>query len=346
MRKYTKRVWVGRVQIGGGAPISIQSMTNTKTVKETIEQIHSLEQEGVDIVRIAVPDIDTAMRIKEIKPNIKTPLVADIHYDYRLAIESIKQGADKIRINPGNIGGKEKIKEIVKCAKDYNIPIRIGVNSGSLERDLIEKFAKSTSEALVESALRNIKILEDLAFYNIVVSVKSSDTKTTIEANRCLSAATDYPLHIGVTEAGITEVGTIRSSIAIGALLLDGIGDTIRVSLTASPIEEVRVAKEILKSLSLREGASVISCPTCKRCEIDVEGIARELLKRINGIKKTLKIAVMGCIVNGPGEAKDADFGITGGKSTGIIFRKGKIIKKVPKERIIDELVEEVTLYG
>ncbi|HID93005.1 MAG TPA: (E)-4-hydroxy-3-methylbut-2-enyl-diphosphate synthase, partial [bacterium (Candidatus Stahlbacteria)] len=241
---------------------------------------------------------------------------------------------------------EEKIKEIVKCAKDYNIPIRIGVNSGSLERDLIEKFAKSTSEALVESALRNIKILEDLAFYNIVVSVKSSDTKTTIEANRCLSAATDYPLHIGVTEAGITEVGTIRSSIAIGALLLDGIGDTIRVSLTASPIEEVRVAKEILKSLSLREGASVISCPTCKRCEIDVEGIARELLKRINGIKKTLKIAVMGCIVNGPGEAKDADFGITGGKSTGIIFRKGKIIKKVPKERIIDELVEEVTLYG
>jgi len=207
---------------------------------------------------------------------------------------------------------------------------------------LIEKFAKPTSEALVESALRNIKILEDLAFYNIVVSVKSSNTKTTIEANRRLSAATDYPLHIGVTEAGITEVGTIRSSIAIGALLLDGIGDTIRVSLTASPIEEVRVAKEILKSLGLREGASVISCPTCKRCEIDVEGIARELLKRINGIKKPLKIAVMGCIVNGPGEAKDADFGITGGKSTGIIFRKGKIIKKVPKERIIDELMCEI----
>ena len=346
MRKYTRRVWVGGVQIGGGAPIAIQSMTNTRTVKETIEQIQLLEQEGVDIVRVAVPDIDTAMKIKNIKSNIKAPLVADIHYDYKLAIESIKQGADKIRINPGNIGGKEKIKEIVECAKDYNIPIRIGVNSGSLESDLIEKFARPTSEALVESALRNIEILEDLAFYDIVVSVKSSDTKTTIEANRRLSAVTDYPLHVGVTEAGIPEIGTIRSSIAIGTLLLDGIGDTIRVSLTASPIEEVRVAKEILKSLSLREGVSVISCPTCKRCEIDVEGIARELLKRMDGIKKPLKIAVMGCVVNGPGEAKDADFGITGGKTTGIIFRKGKIIKKVPKECIIDELMEEVASYG
>jgi (E)-4-hydroxy-3-methylbut-2-enyl-diphosphate synthase len=345
MRKYTKKVWVGGVQIGGGAPISIQSMTNTKTVKETIEQIHLLENEGVDIVRIAVPDLDTATKIKEIKANIKTPLVADIHFNHKLAIESIKQGVDKIRINPGNIGSKEKIKEIVKCAKDYNIPIRIGVNSGSLEKDLFAKFTKPTKEALVESALRSIKILEDLDFYNTVVSVKSSDPKTMIETNRLLSTSTDYPLHIGVTESGIIEVGTIRSSLAIGALLLYGIGDTIRVSLTASPVEEVRVAKEILKSLGLREGVSVISCPTCKRCEIDVEGIARELLKRINGIKKPLKIAVMGCVVNGPGEAKDADFGITGGKNSGVIFRKGKVLKKVPKEHIIDELMEEVALY-
>ncbi len=348
-RKKTRPIKVKDLIIGGNAPISVQSMTKklASDIKGTIREIQDLEKAGCDIARIAVPDFDTANAIKKIKKRIDIPLVADIHFNHKLAIESIKNGADKIRINPGNIGSKEKIGEIVKCAKDYDVPIRIGVNSGSLEKDILEKHKKPCADALVESAKRACETFEDMDFGSIIVSLKSADVLSTIEAYTKFSSLFDYPLHIGITEAGISPFGFIRSSIGIGTLLCNGIGDTIRVSLTASPVQEVIAGIEILKSLGIRKGPIIISCPTCGRCQIDVQRITEEVNSKLNNSQlKThnskLKIAIMGCIVNGPGEAKEADIGISGGKGIGILFKKGKVIKKVKEEEIVNTLMEEL----
>ncbi len=344
-RKRTKIISIGNVRIGGGNPIAIQSMTKTFThdVKATIKQIKKLQDAGCRIIRCAVPEDEDAVAIKEIKRHIDIPLVADIHFNYRLALAAIDAGADKIRINPGNIGGEEKLKLVVAACKDKGIPIRIGVNSGSLEKDILKKYKHPTAEALVESALRNIAILEKLRFREIVVSIKSSSVPTTIDAYRKLSKKIDYPLHIGVTEAGIGTTGAIRSSVGIGALLSEGIGDTIRVSLTGDPVSEVIVAKEILRSLEIeKSGAFIISCPTCGRCEMDIEKIAKEVENRTKGVKKPVKIAIMGCTVNGPGEAADADVGVACGRGGALIFRKGRIVKKVRERDIVKGLLNEV----
>lgn len=342
MRKKTKKIKVGNIFIGGDAEISVQSMTKrpANDIKGTIKEIQELEEAGCDIVRIAVPEYDTARAIKEIKKNINIPLIADIHFNYKLAIESIKNGVDKIRINPGNIGERSKLKAVVSCAKDYGIPIRIGVNSGSIEKDILKKYKTPCSDALVESAKRTCEVFEDMDFHSIVVSLKSSDVPSTIAAYKKFSELSDYPLHLGITESGISSFGSIRSAIGIGTLLYEGIGDTIRVSLTAPSREEVVVGIEILKSLGLRSGPTIISCPTCGRCEMDVERITREVRERLIGVKKNLKVAIMGCIVNGPGEAKEADIGITGGKGEGILFKKGEVIKKVAQDKIVDTLIE------
>lgn len=344
-RRPSKKVYVGKVGIGGDFPVSVQSMTNTKThdVKATVNQIMALEEAGCDIVRVAVPDMEAAKAIAEIKKNIHIPLVADIHFDYRLAIEAIKNGADKVRINPGNIGGLERIKEVVKAARERNIPIRIGVNSGSLEKDLLEKYGSPCAEALVESALRHVSILEGLDFTDIVISIKSSDVLTTVKAYEMLSKKVNYPFHLGVTEAGTIFSGTIKSAVGLGILLYEGIGDTIRVSLTGDPVEEIRVGKEILKSLNLiKSGVNLISCPTCGRCQIDLIGIAKEVEKKLAGIKEPIKVAVMGCIVNGPGEAKEADIGIAGGSGKVAVFKKGRIVKTVPASDAVDVLISEI----
>jgi len=344
-RKSTKIISIGKVRVGGGNPVAVQSMTKTYThdINATIKQIHKLQDAGCQIVRCAVPEEKDALAIKQIKKHIKIPLVADIHFNYRLAIAAIEAGADKIRINPGNIGGEEKLKAVVSACKERNIPIRIGVNSGSLEKEILKKYKHPTAKALVESALKNIRILEKLNFHDIVVSIKSTSVPITIEAYRMLSRKICYPLHIGITEAGISTSGIIKSSVGIGALLAEGIGDTIRVSLTGDPVTEVIVAKEILKSLELeKSGATIISCPTCGRCEIDVEAIAKAIEKATKGVKKPLKIAIMGCVVNGPGEAADADVGLAGGKGMGLIFRSGKIVKKIPESEMIRELMNEV----
>ena len=338
-RRKTKVVKIGSVKIGGNNSIAIQSMTNTDTrsKRKTINQIKQLEREGCEIIRVAVPDIEAAKNIKKIKEKINIPLVADIHYDYKLAIEAARQGIDKIRINPGNIGDKWKVEEIVKICKEKNIPIRVGANAGSLKHEYIEKFNRIKPEALIASAVDEIKILEDLNFDSIVVSIKSSDVRTMIDANRIFSDKYNYPLHIGVTESGPPGGrGEVYSAVGIGILLEEGIGDTIRVSLTGDPSNEIQTARNILSSLNLREiGPRLISCPTCGRLEFDLEGFVRKIEKEIKTIKTPIRIAVMGCPVNGPGEAKEADIGIAGGKKSAVIFKKGKKVAVVKEKDVM-----------
>ncbi len=345
MRKQKRTVNIGGVKIGGGNPIAIQSMCNTDTrdVRATVNQIAELENAGCEIIRVAVPDMEAAHAVKEIKKQIHIPLVVDIHFDYRLALECIKNGADKVRINPGNIGDRERVRQVVEMAKERAVPIRIGVNGGSLEKNLLEKHGGVTARALVESAMGHVRILDELDFHDVVVSIKVSDVPKMLEAYRLFDEMTDIPLHIGVTEAGTLRSGTIKSAVGIGALLAEGIGDTMRVSLTADPVEEVYAAYDIQKVLGLRRtNAEIISCPTCGRTQIDLIPIANEVEKRTRDLKKPLKIAVMGCAVNGPGEAREADIGIAGGRGEGLIFRKGEIIRKVPEDKIVDELMSEI----
>lgn len=340
-----REVTVGGVKIGGDAAVSIQSMTNTDTrnVAETVSQIKRLETAGCQIIRVAVPDMEAAIAVGEIKKQIKIPLVSDIHFDYRLALECIKNGVDKVRINPGNIGDREKVKAVADACRERNIPIRIGVNGGSLEKELLKKYGKPTADALVESALSHVKILEDLDFGDIIVSIKVSDVPTMLEAYRKFDKISDIPLHVGVTEAGTKQAGMVKSAVGIGALLSEGIGNTMRVSLTADPVEEIYAAKEILKVLGLRrQGAELISCPTCGRTRIDMIPIAEEMEKRLRDIDKDIKVAVMGCAVNGPGEAREADIGVAGGVGEGLIFKKGEILRKVKEDEIIPALMEEI----
>lgn len=348
VRKKTRTIYVGRVPVGGGNPVVVQSMTKTDTtdIRSTVSQIKLLEALGCEIIRLAVPDMKAAKALGMIKKSVNIPMIADIHFDWKLALEAIKQGVDGLRINPGNIGASWKIREVVNAAKEKGISIRIGVNAGSLERELRKKYVHPTPEALVESAVRSIKILEEMDFTNLKVSLKGSDVPTTVGAYRLFSEQFDYPLHIGISEAGPPFTGTIKSSVGLGILLSEGIGDTIRVSLTAEPEEEVRVAYEILKSLGLRKkGAEIISCPTCGRCGINLREIATEVESRLREIDKPMKVAVMGCVVNGPGEAREADFGIAGGKGIGILFRKGKIIKRIKEEDLLNELMNEISLW-
>jgi (E)-4-hydroxy-3-methylbut-2-enyl-diphosphate synthase len=344
-RAKTRKIHIANIAIGGDAPITVQSMTNTDTrdIKSTVSQIHRLEEAGCDIVRCTVPDKEAAEALARIIPQIHIPLVADIHFDYRLALASIKAGVAKLRINPGNIGKKENVKAVVEAAEDKGVPIRIGVNSGSLSRDILQKYGGVCPEALVESAMRHVEILEELNFKDILISVKSSDVQEMIESYRLISQKVDYPLHIGVTESGTVKKGTIKSSVGIGALLSEGIGDTIRVSLTGDPVEEVFVGKEILKSLgNIKEGVELISCPTCGRTQLDLIKIAQDVEQRLSSVKKHIKVAVMGCAVNGPGEARRADIGLAGGNGEGLIFREGKIIRKVKEEDMVDELIKEI----
>ncbi len=344
-RRKTQEIRIGNVKIGGNSPISVQSMTNTDTrdAGKTIKQIHELEDVGCDIVRIAIPDMNSANNIPEIKKLTTIPIIADIHFDYRLALQSIKNGIDALRINPGNIGSRDKIKKIISAAKNAKIPIRIGVNSGSLEKDLKQKYGIS-AKSITESALRKIKLFEELDFYDIKISLKSSSVPLTIESYRQMAKLVDYPFHLGITEAGTKFSGTIKSAIGIGTLLSEGIGDTIRVSLTDNPVEEVKVGIEILKSLGLRKGPTIISCPTCGRTEIDVISIAKKVEPEINKlcINKDITIAIMGCVVNGPGEAKEADIGIAGGKNQSLLFRKGKKVRTISENCIIEELINEI----
>lgn len=345
IRKKTKVIKIGNVKIGGSSPIAIQSMCNTKThnVSDTVKQIKELEKVGCEIVRVAVPDMKAAKAISKIKSQINIPLVADIHFDWKLAIESANQGIDKIRINPGNIGSADRVKAVADICKKKKIPIRIGVNSGSVEKKLIDKYGGPVVKAMVESAINEVKLLEKFNFKDIVVSAKASSVPKMIEVYQMLSKKIDYPLHLGVTEAGTSWIGTIKSSIGIGSLLQQGIGDTFRVSLTADPVEEVKTAWEILKSLEIRNrGRILISCPTCGRTQIDLIKLAKKVEKLTENIKKPLKIAVMGCVVNGPGEAKEADIGIAGGKKQAVIFKKGKIVRTVPEEKIIAVFLEEL----
>lgn len=348
MRKLTKEIKIGNVLIGNNHPIAIQSMTNTKTkdVEKTVKQIKALTDAGCQIVRVAVLDFEDARSIKEIKKQVKVPIVADIHFDYRLAIEAAEAGADKLRINPGNIGSIERTKEVVKICKEKHIPIRIGINGGSLEPRLLEKHGGRTKEALVESAKHHIDILESLDFTDIVISIKTTDLQETIDATILASSLFPYPLHIGLTEAGSKVTGTIRSSFALGTLLNLGIGDTIRVSLTADPVEEIRVAKEILQMFNLYDKPQIISCPTCGRLEYDLFKIADEIEKYTEGMTKKMKIAIMGCVVNGPGEAKEADFGIAGGRDVVVYFEKGQIIKKIKPDEAIDVLKQAIDKYN
>ncbi|MBF0412402.1 MAG: flavodoxin-dependent (E)-4-hydroxy-3-methylbut-2-enyl-diphosphate synthase [Desulfamplus sp.] len=370
IRKPTRQVSVGSVKIGGDAPVAVQSMTNTYTqdVDATVDQIKRLYDAGCEIVRVAVPDIEAAHAIRKIKKRlgenrqidsesakwfasgdinkIDIPIIADIHFDYRLAIASADAGADGLRINPGNIGEKWKIKAVADCAKSLNIPIRVGVNSGSLEKDILEKMG-STAQAMAESAMRNITILEDLGFNDIKISLKASDVERTVEAYRLISTMTDVPLHVGVTEAGGLYAGITKSAIGIGMILADGIGDTIRVSLTRDPVEEVRVGWEILRSLGLRKrGPEIISCPTCGRCKINLFDIASKVEEALLKCPLTIKVAIMGCVVNGPGEAKEADIGIAGGDGVGILFKKGEVVRKIPQDKLVETLVEEIEKFA
>ena len=337
----SKVVKVGNILIGGGNDVIIQSMTNTPTtdVEKTVNQIKKLQEEGCQLVRVTVNTEEAAKKIKEIKEKIDIPLVADIHFDYRLALLAIENGIDKLRINPGNIGSDEKVEIVVKKAMEKGVPIRIGVNSGSLEKTILEKYGKPTSDAMVESALYHMRLLEKFNFTDIIISLKSSNVKMMVEAYRKLAKLCNYPLHLGVTEAGTAFQGTVKSAIGIGSLLVDGIGDTIRVSLTEDPVEEIKVAKEILKVLGLKEvGVEIVSCPTCGRTEIDLIGLAHQVEKEFEKVDKKIKIAVMGCVVNGPGEAKEADYGVAGGKGVGVLFKKGEVIKKVDEGDILKEL--------
>ena len=344
-RKITKEVYIGNVVIGGGSPIKIQSMTNTKTedVKATVAQIKKLEAAGCEIIRCAVPTMEAAQALKEIKKEISIPLVADIHFDYKLAIAAMENGADKIRINPGNIGSKERVKAVVTVAKERNIPIRVGVNSGSLEKELIEKYHGVTAEGIVESALDKVKWIEDMGYDNLVISIKSSDGLMCVKAHELISGQTDHPLHVGITESGTLISGNIKSSIGLGLILNQGIGDTIRVSLTGDPLEEIKSAKIILRTLGLRKGGiEVVSCPTCGRTKIDLISLANQVENMVADIPLDLKVAVMGCVVNGPGEAKEADIGIAGGVGEGLIIKHGEIYKKVPESELLGALREEL----
>ena len=343
MRKQKRIVNIGGVKIGGDNPVAIQSMCNTDTrdVKATVNQIHELENAGCEIIRVAVPDMVAAKAVADIKKQIHIPLVVDIHY--RLALECMKNGADKVRINPGNIGDRDRVKQVVEMAKEREIPIRIGVNGGSLERELLQKYGGVTADALVESAMGQVAILDELNFNNVVVSIKISDVPKMLCAYRKFNEISDIPLHIGVTESGTLKGGTVKSAVGIGALLAEGIGDTMRVSLTANPVEEIYAAYDIQKVLGMRKtGAEIVSCPTCGRTQLDLISIANEVEKRAANIDKPIKIAVMGCAVNGPGEAREADIGIAGGKGEGLIFKKGEIIKKVPQDSLVDELMKEI----
>ena len=337
----SRQIMVGGVPVGGGAPVTIQSMCNTRTddVCATVEQIHRLEAAGCDIVRVAVPDLAAAHAIAAIKEQISIPLVADIHFDYKLALEAAAAGADKIRINPGNIGAPERVKAVADICKVKNLPIRIGVNGGSLEKPILAKYGGVTPEALVESAFGHIELLRRFDFDDICISLKSSSVPLTMAAYRLMNEKSDYPLHLGVTEAGTTEMGTLKSAIGIGGLLALGVGDTMRVSLSADPVEEIVAAKKILKAAGLRkDGPELISCPTCGRTSIDLITLARQVEERLKGVDKPITVAVMGCVVNGPGEASAADVGLAGGKGEGVLFRKGQIVKKVPEGRLVDEL--------
>lgn len=344
-RKITRQIQVGAVPIGGGAPVVVQSMTNTDTrdVTATVAQVARLAEAGCEIIRVAVLDLEAARAIRELREQITIPLIADIHFDHRLAIAAMEHGAQGIRINPGNIGGREKLAKVAAAAQRHQVAIRVGVNAGSLEKDILARHGRPTPEALVESALRNVGLLEQLDFHEIKISLKSSDVLTTIEAYRQLSRVCDYPLHLGVTEAGGLIAGSVKSSVALGILLYEGIGDTLRISLTRDPVEEIRVAYELLRSLRLRErGPELISCPTCGRCQVNLFGLAEEVERHIQKIVTPLKIAVMGCVVNGPGEAREADIGVAGGNGVGIIFKKGKIFKKVPEAELLAVFLAEI----
>lgn len=345
MGRRSRAIYVGKVQIGGGAPVRVQSMTNTDTrdVAATVVQISRLEQAGCELVRVAVPDSEAARSLSSIKEAINIPLIADIHFNYRLALQALEQGVDGLRINPGNIGSPARVKEVVGAAQERGVPIRIGVNAGSLAKRLVEKYGGPTAAAMVESALDQVHLLEDLGFTQLKISLKASDVPTTVAAYRLLAAQVDYPLHLGVTEAGTLLSGAVKSAVGIGILLAEGIGDTIRVSLTADPVEEVRVGYLILRSLGRRRrGVEIISCPTCGRCDIDLVPVAAEIERRLQHIEAPLKVAVMGCEVNGPGEARYADVGLAGGKGWGLLFRHGRVLRRVPQEAMADALVAEV----
>lgn len=344
-RRKTRKIKIGNIYIGGDTPITIQSMTNTKTtdISATVKQILQLQDAGCDIIRVAVPDEKAAEAIKELKKEIEIPLVADIHFNHKLALKSIENGADKIRINPGNICKEEKIRQVLEKANEFQVPIRIGVNAGSLEKDLIEKYGQPCADGMVESAMRHIELCEKYSFSNVVVALKSSDVRMMIEANQKFAALTDYPLHLGVTEAGTKDMGITKSAIGIGTLLHQGIGDTIRVSLTAPPIEEIKAGLNILKALKLkRQGITLISCPTCGRLEYNLFEIIQEFEKRTEHIKKPVTVAIMGCVVNGPGEAREADIGVAGGKEKVVLFRKGEIVATIPQDKVIDILLNEI----
>ena len=347
IRRNSRKINIGNIAVGGDSLITVQSMTNTKThdVRATVSQINALKDAGCDIVRMAVPAMADAEAFRDIKKLVDIPLIADIHFDYRLALAAIENGADALRINPGNIGSNENVRKVVDKAKEYQIPIRIGVNAGSLPKDLLQKYDKICAAAMVEAAMRNIAILEEMDFRDIKISLKAHDVPLTIDSYKLMAEKTDYPLHLGITEAGTVRSGVIKSAVGIGSLLAMGIGDTIRVSLTGDPVEEVKVGREILKSLGLRPyGPTIISCPTCGRTEIELEKLALSVEDMLSGIKDTITVAVMGCVVNGPGEAREADVGIAGGKGEGLIFRNGEILRRVPENILLQELSKEIEL--
>jgi len=351
MPRNSRQIKIGDVRIGGGAPISVQSMTKTDTrdIKATIKQIKSLQEAGCDIVRLAVPDMDSAKALGKIKKNVDIPIVSDIHFDYKLALEAINQGVDGMRINPGNIGAKYRIKAVVDAVKERGIPIRIGVNSGSLDKEILKKYGSPTAEALADSAIKHVKILEDLDFFDIKISVKSTDVMKMIRAYRIIADRTNYPLHLGVTEAGTYRLGSIKSSIGIGTLLSEGIGDTIRVSLTGELVEEIVVGLEILRSLGLRKmGIELIACPGCGRLEIDLMKLVTDVEERIKDLElpRPIKVAILGCVVNGPGEASEADIGIAGGKGKGMLYKEGKLVRSFKEHQIVDELVKELETFS
>jgi len=351
MIRQSRQIKVGNVKVGGGAPVSVQSMTitDTRDIEATVNEIKRLEEAGCDIVRVAVPDMEAAKALGSIRKSIRIPLVSDIHFDYKLALQAVKQGVDGMRLNPGNIGAKYRIQAVVDAVKERNIPIRIGVNSGSLEKDILKKHGSPTAEALVESALRHVRILEDFDFFDIKISVKSTDVRKMIRAYKLLSEQTEYPLHLGVTEAGTPKMGTIKSSIGIGSLLAEGIGDTIRVSLTGDPVDEVITGINILKSIGIRnKGIELISCPGCGRLEIDLMKLVNDVEQRVSGMElsRPVKVAILGCVVNGPGEASEADIGIAGGKGKGMLYKDGKLVRSFKEKDIVEELVKEIETFA
>ncbi|MGQ9557336.1 MAG: flavodoxin-dependent (E)-4-hydroxy-3-methylbut-2-enyl-diphosphate synthase [Desulfurispora sp.] len=345
VRKKTRRIYVGKVPIGDGAPVAVQSMTNTDTrdIRATLGQIARLAGAGCEIVRVAVPDREAAEALRQIVKGSSLPVIADIHFDYRLAVAALKAGVDGLRINPGNIGGALRVREVVAAAREKMVPVRIGVNAGSLEKELLERYGGPVPQAMVESALRHVAVLEEQGYDQIKISLKASDVPLMLEAYRLLAARVDYPLHVGVTEAGTVRSGLVKSAVGIGALLAQGIGDTVRVSLTGDPVHEVKAAYDILGALGLRRrGVELISCPTCGRTQVDIIGLAEQVEERLRHVTRPIKVAVMGCVVNGPGEARQADVGIAGGRGQGLIFRRGQVLRKVPEERLLDELLQEV----